>query len=306
MSSRSLTLARRRTGRFDDLGLRRALSDRLLPALVAAMTFLAALTLAGVLAAAGVAQHWQNGAAAVLTVQVPSPLDPAGSGTRVDRVASLLRGSPGITKVRVLSAAELSELLGPWLGTAGQSAALPLPAVLEVHLAPGESGPDPDLAARLTAAAPGTLLEGHGEWLDRLTLLARSLQACATAALVLVGCVGGAVVAMATRAGLAARRDAIEIVHGLGATDGFIADRFARRTTVLAAAGACAGVVVAVPVLLGLAELAAPFMSVEPADLPDALPPALWLALPVLPVLVGGIGWLTAQTTVRRWLRALP
>ncbi len=40
-----------RPARFDDLGLRRALSDRLLPALVAAMTFLAALTLAGVVGA---------------------------------------------------------------------------------------------------------------------------------------------------------------------------------------------------------------------------------------------------------------
>ena len=66
----------RRT-RFDDLGLRRALSDRLLPLLVAAMTFLAALTLAGVLAAAAVARHWQEGAAATLTVQVPNPGEPA-------------------------------------------------------------------------------------------------------------------------------------------------------------------------------------------------------------------------------------
>ena len=74
-----------RPSRFDDLGLRRALSDRLLPALVGAMTFLAALTVAGVLAAAAIAEHWQTGAAAVLTVQVPRPGEPAGDVSRVDR-----------------------------------------------------------------------------------------------------------------------------------------------------------------------------------------------------------------------------
>ncbi len=310
MSKRTLDPASRRT-RFDDLGLRRALSDRLLPLLVAAMTFLAALTMAGVLAAAGIARHWQSGAAAVFTVQVPqpenpAPRDPATDGTRLDRVTALLRGSPGITDVHVLSTAELADLLGPWLGTAAEASALPLPAVLEVHLAPGEAGPDPDLPARLSAAAPGTFMEGHGAWLDRLALLARSLQACAAAALVLVGCVGAAVVAMATRAGLAARRDAIEIVHGLGATDGFVANRFARRATLLATIGACAGVLLAIPVLLGLADLAAPFMATTPPDWPDRLPVALWAALPTLPPLMAAIGWLTAQTTVRRWLRALP
>ncbi len=303
-------MGRPRRAHFDDLGLRRALSDRLLPLLVAAMTFLAALTLAGVLAAAGIARHWQEGAAATLTVQVPNPREPAAApptpeGSRLDRVTALLRGSPGITDVHVLSSAELATLLGPWLGTATEASALPLPAVLEVHLAPGAAGPDPDLVARLAALAPGTFVEAHGEWLDRLTLLARSLQACAAAALVLVGAVGAAVVAMATRAGLAARRDAIEIVHGLGATDRYIASRFARRATLLTLVGACVGVVVAVPVLLGLAELATPFMAGSPPDVAGLLPTPLWLALPMLPPLVAAIGWMTARSTVRRWLRAL-
>ena len=296
-----------RPARFDDLGLRRALSDRLLPALVAAMTFLAALTLAGVMVAASVAEHWQAGAAAVLTVQVPQPGGATPDGTRLDRVTALLRGSPGIAAVRVLSGSELSELLRPWLGTAAQASALPLPAVLEVRLAPGEPEPEPALQGRLSAVAPGTFLESHGVWLQRLTVLARSLQACAAAALLLVAAVAAAVVAVAVHAGLAARRDAIEIVHGLGATDAFIAGRFANRATLLAAAGSCLGALGALPVLLWLATLASPFLDAVPSEswLPN-LPTPLWLALPALPVTAGGIGWVTAQTTVHRWLRRLP
>ncbi len=303
MSRRSIL----RPARFDDLGLRRALSDRLLPALVAAMTFLAALTLAGVVAAASLAEHWQSGAAAVLTVQVPQPAAASGDGTRLDRVVALLRGSPGVNAVRVLSTAELAELLRPWLGNATQASALPLPAVIEVRLVPGESEPDRNLQTRLNEAAPGTFLEGHGVWLQRLTTLARSLQLCAAAALLLVAGVGAAVVAVATRAGLAARRDAIEIVHGLGATDAFIAGRFASRATVLAVIGACLGALVALPVLLGLAALAAPFTGIATTGgLLPSLPIPLWLSLPALPAIAALIGWVTAQATVRGWLRGLP
>jgi cell division transport system permease protein len=300
-----------RRGRFDDLGLRRALSDRLLPALVAAMTFLAALTLAGAMAAAAMAEHWRQGAAAVLTVQVPHPQAAAAGndGTRIDRATAMLRAAPGIAQLRVLSDAELGALLRPWLGADAQAMALPLPAVVEVHLRP-DSAAQADagtLQARLDTVAPGSFVESHGLWLQRLTILARSLQACALAALLLVAVVAAAVVAVATRAGLAARRDAIEIVHGLGAPDGFIAGRFAHRATLLAAAGAGIGALAALPVLLGLAQLAAPFTvaDVSPDALPQ-LPLALWLALPALPAAAAAIGWLTAQATVRRWLRRLP
>lgn len=296
---------------FDDLGLRRALSDRLLPSLVAAMAFLAALALAGAVAASALARHWQDGAGSVLTVQVPQASAPAadGTATRVDRVLAILRGTPGVGRARALGEEELAALLRPWLGSGAGRIALPLPAVIEVRLSDAalETGP---LAKRVEAAAPGTLLESHDLWMRRLAVLARSLQACAGLALAVVAFVATAVIAVATRAGLSARRDAIEIVHGLGATDAYIAGRFARRATVLATVGAVIGAVAAGPVLLGLAGLAAPFTG-QPegggaAELATALPLPLWLALPALPVIAAAIGWVTAQSTVRRWLRRLP
>src|ERR1700756_2151865 len=65
---------------FDELGLQRALSDRMLPLLVAAMAFLAALATAGWFGSAALARHWQHGAGASLTVQVPQPSGSAGAG----------------------------------------------------------------------------------------------------------------------------------------------------------------------------------------------------------------------------------
>lgn len=290
----------------DDLGLRRALSDRLLPLLVAAMTFLAALALAGAFGAAALASHWQGGAAAVMTVQVPQPTGPAanGAGNRVDTVLAALRREAGVASARLVPERELTELLRPWLGDGLGAMALDLPAVIDVRLA---GAPPPNLAEQLDAAAPGTLAERQEVWVRRLGALAHSLQVCAGLAVALVGFVAAAVVAVATRAGLASRRDAIEIVHGLGATRGYIANRFARRATMLATSGGALGAAAALPVLAGLSGLARPLTGQDgPASLADALPGGLWLTLPLLPVAAAGIGWLTAQGTVRRWLRRLP
>jgi cell division transport system permease protein len=297
---------------FDELGLRRALADRMLPFVVAAMAFLAALAMAGWSGAASLARHWQQGAESALTVQVPQPKEPAaqGNGSRLERVVALLTGTPGIAEARTLSDDELDDMLRPWLGNSAERLALPLPAVVAVRLSDPSLALEP-LSNRVAAVAPGSLVESHGVWVRRLTALARSMQACAGLALLIVIGVAVSVIAVVTRAGLATRREAIEIVHGLGASDGYVATRFATRATLLAAIGGLAGAIVALPVLLVLAELAAPFGAVNvdfdaPAVALTALPSLLWLTLVALPFVAALIGCVTAQVTVRRWLRRLP
>jgi cell division transport system permease protein len=303
-----------RPSRFDELGLRRALSDRMVPLLVAAMAFLAALALAGWFGTAALSQHWQQGAGASLTVQVPQASDPSAhpDQTRLAAVLALLTGTPGVASAHALSDQELADLLKPWLGQGAERLAVPIPSVIAVRLTDAAIDLAP-LAQRLNEVAPGTLVEDHGVWIRRLAVLARSLQACAGLALLLVAGVAAAVIAVATRAGLSTRREAIEIVHGLGATDRYIAGRFAARATLLAAAGAAGGAVVALPILLALARLAAPFAGGTDiaggntlADALGGLPPALWLALPCLPLGAAAIGYVTAHGAVRRWLRRLP
>ncbi len=313
-ASRSL-----RPARADDLGLRRALSERLLPLLVAAMIFLAALALAGTVAATGLARHWRMGAARLVTVQVPDPQAAApGGGARGDSVARLLAHAPGVESARMLAGAEVAALLAPWLGADAGALALRLPAVFEVRVRaemPGApqraAGLDAQLSAGLDAAAPGTLVEHNGAWLVHLTGLAASLTACAALALLVVAFIAAAVVALATRAGLAARRDAIEIVHGLGAADSVIAGQFSARITGMTFRGSLLGLVVALPVVVGLAQLSAPFQAgsfdlASPEALLASLPPELWAALAMLPLVACVIGWGTAQVTVRRWLGRLP
>lgn len=301
-----------RKGR-DDLGLRRLLGQEMLPWLVAAMAFLAALSIGGALESQAVSRHWQAGAALSATVLVPNPdlpIQRQGNGpevTRRDAVLRVLLPKAELSQVRAVEPEETGRLLRPWLGADTDARSLRLPGVIALRMADDRV----DIAAigrEVAAAAPGSSVEGHNVWIARLLTLANTLEACAFAVLGLVSLVSIAVVVAATRAGLAARRDAIDIVHGLGAPDSYIAARFSRRIAGSAGFGALAGMLAALPVLFGLAALSAPFLEgaafVMPRHLAD-LPP-LFAAVPLLPLIAALLAYLTAQTTVRRWLRLLP
>jgi cell division transport system permease protein len=70
----------------------------------------------------------------------------------------------------------------------------------------------------------------------------------------------------------------------------------------MAAGGALLGTAAAVPALVLLADLAAPWTGAAAGGW-AALP---WAALAAVPPLAFLVGWGTAQATVRRWLRRLP
>ncbi|WP_298224532.1 ABC transporter permease [Acidocella sp.] len=296
-------MARRRG---DLLGLRAALSDRLLPVLVGAMSFLAALTLGGALACSSLATSWQGDTASALTIQVPQPNDPdaANDGTRLAAVQRILSVDHDVQNATVLSQAKINKLIAPWLGSDAAALGLALPAVITAQWR-GVSGTS-TLAAQLQAVSPGTLVKTGALWAERVATLTTSLQACALAVLFIVVLVATSVVAVATRSGLAQLHETIETVHGLGALDSDIAGRFAARAIWLGLGGSLGGTLLALPVLTWLAWLAAPFAGPVRLSGYFNLPPTLLATLPLLPASAALIGGVTAQLTVRGWLRRLP
>lgn len=294
--------------RPDVLGVRAALSGWLLPVLVGAMSFLAALALGGALACATLAQSWQGNTAAALTIQVPQPDSPATTPalTRLQAVQQALATQPDVQQLALMSPEELNRLITPWLGHDATTLGLQMPAVLTAQWA-GAGNPD-QLASTLQQLSPGTLVKTGALWAQRVASLTTSLQACAWAVLLTVALVAVAVVAVATRSGLVQLRETIETVHGLGALDADIAARFAARATWWAFIGGLGGVCLALPVLAWLAWLATPFMSPLSTATPAlfGLSPEILGLSPFLPAGAAIIGWLTAQVTVRGWLRRLP
>ncbi len=282
----------------DPLGLRHALADRLLPALVGAMAMLAALALTAAEGAGVLASRWRGELTGIVTVQMPDT-DPARAAAALASLAAL----PGVASARPIAPERLAALLTPWLGP--NMAGLPeqlLPSLIELRLTTSSSVPEA-LAAQLAAAVPGAAVEWQGLWLGRLVALSDNLRRIALSVLLLVAGVAVAVVVVAVQAGIAARRDSIAILHGIGATDGAIAGRFAGRIAWLAGTGALAGTLLALPLLVGLVGLAAPLTGAVQGAPWARLP---WLGLVVLPPGAALLGWSAAQATLRLWLQRLP
>ena len=278
-------------GRADPIGLRGALADRLLVALIAAMALFATCALAGHEAVSQLAKRWQQGANAAVTVQIPNP-----TPARMEAALEVLRALPAVREAQAVDPARMAELLRPWLGDV---AGLPLPGVIELRLA--DLAADPVLIGdRVAEAVPGAVTEAHGVFVARLAAVARALSAAALAALLLVAVVGASVVVLAVRAGIAARRDSVMVLHMLGAADRDIAGRFARRTAWLAVLGAILGVALAAALLWGLSQLASPMLpEITPQDLP-------WLALAAIPLSAALIAWGATKASILLWLRRLP
>ena len=106
-----------------------------------------------------------------------------------------------------------------------------------------------------------------------------------------------------TRTGLAIHREAIEVLHLIGAHDAYIARQFARRAFSLGLSGGVVGLVLALPTLWGLTHLA---RRLDDKLLPNiAFGPMHWGLLVALPVGVSLVAMVTAKITVMRSLERM-
>jgi len=279
-------------------------TNRFLPWIVALMVFLAALALAGGLVLdAGVAR-WRAGQSEKLTVQLPPPERAAEDERRVAAVLSVLDRVPDVAAARALERDELVALLEPWLGRGNVAPDLPLPRLIDVTLAPGTSIDSRALERRLAAVVPGTVVEDHARWLDRLATAARAVQAVALAIVAAIGLAAIGTVVFTTRTSLTVHHDAIEILHLMGAQDSFVARAFARRALWLGLRGGLIGLGLAAAAMYALRYFAS---AVEAPLLPRlTLDPAGLAALAALPVASALIAMLTARVTVLRTLARMP
>jgi cell division transport system permease protein len=278
-------------------------SQRHLPWIIAVMVFLAALAVAGVLGLDGALDRWDQGLRGTLTVQV-SPDGETEASVRVAAALEVLAATEGVARAEALSDADIAALLEPWLGAGNVSPELPVPSLIDVHLAPGVDVDLDLLAARLVAAAPGARLDDHSVWLDEMVRLARSVQVVAAVVVFVIVVAAIAIVVFTTRTGLAVHHDVIEVLHLVGARDSYIARQFQAQALLLGLRGGFLGLGLAAIILFLLSRTAG---SLEGPFLPGfALGAGAWSTLVLLPLLAAAITTLTARTTVMRALAGMP
>jgi cell division transport system permease protein len=219
---------------------RNSISGRALVAVVAIMTFLASLTTGAAVLVSRAAGEWQSEISREVTIQVvPAPgrdLD-----ATVDKATSVARAFDGIAEVRPYSKDESAKLLEPWLGSGLSLGELPVPRLIVIKIAP-DAAPDLSQLRRVLAdQVPGAMLDDHRGWIDRMRVMAGTAVALGICVLILMLAATVLSVTFATRGAMATNKAVIEVLHFVGAKNGFIAGHFQHHFLILGLQGGAIG-----------------------------------------------------------------
>jgi cell division transport system permease protein len=258
--------------------------DFALTFVIAVLVFLASITCLGALAANRAAHGWtsqlQGSATVVVRATGIESVDTAAA-----RAAEALSGVKGVTEARAMEKDKAQALLEPWIGKAALSEDLPVPRLVTVELDRKAPATAATLTGALNAAGVDATVDDHHLWIADIERSASVARWAAIAVFLLIAAAAAAVIAFATRAGIAAHHEVIEVLHLSGATRTFITQmfqlRFARTAAMAGLLGAGgAAIIGAVARLAGGGEGLTPVLPVAWSDL-AALAPAPLLAAAV-------------------------
>ncbi len=281
---------------------RDAAQDVLLVFVAAVLCFFACLSVIAALGADRAARGWAGQLRGSATVLV-RPVGDETADAAAERATNVLAGIKGVAEASALEKEKAQALVEPWLGQGAQLADLPLPRMVEVDFDPKKTAPTAaDLARALKTAGVDGVVDDHSRWIKDI-VRAGTLTRLATAGVaVLMALAAAAVIAFATRAGLAARREIVEVLHLGGAEDRFIVALFQNRLAELAAAagalGALAAALVAALVrIMGGGEGLTPVLPIAWTDLLAVLP---------CPLVAACVAAIAARITAMRLVGDLP
>jgi cell division transport system permease protein len=270
---------------------------------IAVMCYLASLAFGMTFTLERVAEDWAAGLTESVTVQI-LPRTGISQDHQREAVIAILEATPGLSAIRPMPRRDAEALLEPWLGAAGLPEDLALPQLVDVRL---DADARPDLAAlerRLAEEVPGAHLDDHMVWRSHLVAFAGSLQGLALAALALIVVATIAIIAFATRAGIAANREIVEVLHLIGARDGTIAHEVERHFLWLGLRAGAIGAAAAA-LTLALAALGAQ-LGAESQFVPGlGADPALYAALIGVPLAAALVSLVTARIATLRALAAM-
>ncbi len=202
-----------------------SISGRALVTVIAIMTFLASLTAGTAMLIGDAAQGWRGAVSREMTIQV---MPTAGRDLEADVANAVVaaHGVQGIADVYAYTKEQSEQMLRPWLGSGLDLSELPVPRLIVVKLK-RDARPDIDaLRKAVIDKVPNAVIDDHSLWLERLSIMAGTVVAIATVIFVLVMIAMVLAVGFATRGAMAGNREIIEVLHLVGAADGYISRQF--------------------------------------------------------------------------------
>jgi cell division transport system permease protein len=199
---------------------------------------LVGLAVLGALNVDRLTRNWGRGVQAIVYLRPDAPPE------RVRALVRLLQGRPEVVSVRSVTSADayrrLEESLGGRRGLLAGVERDFLPASLEISLSAQQSDQVRPLLALLGSSALVEEVDHIGAWADRLSSLVALLRLAGLAVALIVSFACLYIVASTIRLGVHARREQIEILKLVGATDRFVRVPFLIEGTLQGLVGAMA------------------------------------------------------------------
>ena len=215
-------------------------AGRALVVVIAIMTFLACLTAGAALLVAHASQAWRSDVLREATIQVKP-----GAGDDIDslvaKAVAIASKAPEVESARAYSKVESEKLLEPWLGVELDLSQLPVPRVIVVRLRGQRPEDLTTLRSALASAVPQADLDDHRIWATRLGAMADAIVVLAAALFMLMIVAMSTAIGFATRGAVAGNREIVEVLHLVGASNGFIAKEFQGHFRRLGLRGAMIG-----------------------------------------------------------------
>ncbi|MEO6580857.1 MAG: cell division protein [Sphingomicrobium sp.] len=223
----------------------------------------------------------------------------ADGSTKAPAAMRVLAQTPGVTAIRPVEEREMRSILERWFGPTGATAEIPLPAMIDVDLAPNAAVGA--ITSRIEQAVPGARFVAHQELLRPVLRALRALSWLSLIMVLLIALATAAAVVLAVRGTLDTHRPTIDVLHGIGATDDQVARLFQRKLALDALTGGTAGAVAAGVVLLLIAGGGSTWL----ADLAGGalLRPPDILLLALLPLAATILATIVARLAILKALR---
>lgn len=288
-------------GQRFDLPFHVRLGTEFLVFLTALMTVLCLLSVTASISLTQMAKRWTTGLENTLTVEIPSSEDQEGTTAKI---LAGLRETPGIRSAKVMDQAEMNDLLKPWLGSAAESMKdLPLPSLITIELKTRNDKVVQSINRLVRSVAPQAQIDAHEQWLTDLVKFTNTLKITALVIMLSIGLVTSLTVAGAVRSRMAIHHTELELLHIMGADDGYITGQFQRYIYWLAGKGVLLGFIICM-VLVGIIQV----VSLTSSEALPALRLSVlqFLALPIAAVTLLLVSAFSARMTALKVLREMP
>ena len=240
-------------GRYD-LPLNKDEGTNFLRLLIALMSFLAAMALAGSFTLDSMTQRWSSGLENKLTIEIPADKENGELRTR-DEMASLLkqveavlRNEPIVKSADILDDKDIQDLVEPWLGKDAPLQDIPLPGLISVELNSSEPEAMGKMTTDIKVVDSDIVIDTHEAWLQSLLKMIGSLRFAAFVVVIIIAATTVTAIAGAIRSRIAVHKADVELLHLMGANDEYIVRQFQRHALTIALQGSLLGTLAAAAV----------------------------------------------------------